>query len=192
MNIFSKLFGNKSCEKTIIEKTVENNSKITIKEAEKKMEENSFKAQGDLAYVFVKFFDAKEETVFDSCYEASAMSYIAIYLQDYYERRISLADVICFFQLPIHSICEHISNILDGETEKIEPAKCLTTLLSDEEQFDLFKETIFRHFSKYPFLFPDLKTFKVTESITYMIENDIFNVAHCSAGSLQDYIEYNY
>lgn len=192
MNILSKLFSNGQCEKTIVEKTIENNNKITIKEVEKKMEENSFKAQEDLAYVFVKFFDAEEETVFDSCYEASAMSYIAVYLQDYNGRRASLADVICFFQLPIYSICEHVSNILEEGCEKTEVAKCLITLLSDEERFNLFKETIFKHFSKYQFVFPDFKTFKVTESMNYMMENDIFNVAHCSAASLQDYVDNNY
>ena len=193
MNIFSKLFGNKSCKKTIIEKTVENNNKVTINEAEEKMEENSFRKQKELADLLISFFSDEEKgSVFESCFEASAFAEVVIYLQEKQERRVSLADVICFFQRPIYDICADISYIVSEGGEKLEIAQDLLTLLSYEEDFNTFKTATFNHFSKFTFIFPDLKTFKITGAMDYMIENDVFNIAHCETAMLQDYIDNNY
>lgn len=109
MNIISKIFGdnNNNVEaRTVITETVENN-KITIQE--KTMENpNSFQKQRDLMRIFQNFYDKDEkEYIFQSCRQASAFSNAAIYLQECGQgRRVSIAEIVCFFQRSHEDLCE--------------------------------------------------------------------------------------
>ena len=189
MNVLSRLFNKNNNENVSI--TVNDKNQLEIEE-KVTMKENTFEKQVELAKKMIDFFDFKEETVFDNCFEASAFAGVIIYLQNSQKRRVSLADATCFFQRPVPSICSDIYYILDEREEEFEVAKDLVSLLSDEERFDDFKTRIFDHFSEYSCVFPDFKTFEITGSMIYMIENNVFNVVDCSPDTLQNYIDYDY
>ena len=198
MNIFSKLFGNsdKNSKETVITKTVTNNGKITIEEKamEKPIEKtNTFQQQRDLMRIFQDFYDENPENpIFQSCWEASVFSNAAIYLQTCGEsRRVSIAEIVCFFQWSDEDLCGVAFNLV-SENESDQDREFATDLLyflSEKEAFKEFKDRLFKRLAPKSLILPDLSTFKVTGSMSYLLENDDLTESDCGEGQLQNFID---
>ena len=204
MNIFSKFFSsnhkNGKGTEAIITKTITNNGKISIEEKtmekpnEKPIEKtNTFQQQRDLMRIFQDFYDENPENlIFQSCWEANVFSNAAIYLQQCGEdRRISMSDIVCFFQRSEEDLCGVVFELVseDENEQDREFATDLLYFLSEKEAFKEFKDRLFKRLAPKSLILPDLSTFKVTGSMSYMLENDALTESDCGEGQLQNFID---